>query len=254
MVGVIVEHDFDGLLRDATTLEKRQLPFATSLAMNRTLKKVKKAEEHEIRDVFDRPTPFIQRSVFMKPTNKNNLVGFVGIKDQSLKAVTPSKILIAQITGGTRRLKRYEVALRSIGVLPSNYFTVPGEAAPMDSFGNISKGLIVQILSFFKAFGESGFRANSTEKTRARLARGTKKKVVGKSFFVIQPGHGRLMPGIWMRIHSGFGSGIRPVLMFVPFALYEPIFDFQFVAENTIKKEYGREFNRALREALLKTK
>ena len=131
---------------------------------------------------------------------------------------------------------------------------MPGDAAPVDSFGNVSKGLIVQILSFFKAFGESGFRANSTEKTRARLARGTKKKVVGKAFFVIRPGHPRLMPGIWMRIHSGFGTAIRPMLIFVESALYEPTFDFQFVAENTIKKEYSREFNRALREAVLTAK
>lgn len=254
MVDSRVHHGFDDLLKDATAIEKRQLPFATSLAINRTLKKVKKAEELEILDVFDSPTRYIQTSVFMKPSNKRNLSGFVGLKDSATKAVPASKILTAQITGGTRRLKRYEVALRSIGVLPSNYFTVPGEAATLDSYGNVSRGLIVQILSFFKAFSESGFRANSTDKTRARLAKGTKKKVVGKAFFVIAPGHGRLMPGIWMRVHSGFGTGIRPILIFVERSLYEPIFDFQFVAENTIKKEYSREFNLALREAILKAK
>ncbi len=256
MVGFTVEHDFGDLLKNATKLQKQQLPFATSVAMNNTLNKVKDAEEREIRDVFDRPTPYIQSSVFIKRSNKRNLTGTVGLKDQATKAVPASKILTAQITGGTRRLKRYEVALKAKGFLPDGYFTVPGEGVKLDEYGNISKGLIIQMLSSLEAFNESGFRANASEKTLLRRRKGTKKKA-GTSFFVGRPGD-RLPLGVWMRSHLGRSTGpiqpLRPILIFVPFALYQKTLDFQFVAENTIKKQFSREFNKAYRQAILTAK
>lgn len=244
-----IEHDFDSLLKNISNVEKRQIPFALSKAINETAKKTKDSLIHEMRDVFDRPTPYTLSSIFIKPSNKRNLSAIVGLKDAATKAIPASKFLTAQITGGVRRLKRYEVALRSIGVLPSNYFTVPGEGAKLDAYGNMSRGQIIQILSYFNAFGESGFRANATDKTRARLRKGTKKTIHGISYFAVQPGESDLHPGIWMRIHSGFGIAIRAVLIFVDRVLYDPTFDFAFVSETTNKKLFGSEFSKALLEA-----
>ena len=162
---------------------RKQIPFITSLSLNRTGQKVKAKEEHEIRDVFDRPTPFIQNSIFLKPSNKTNLTATVGIKDFASKSVPATKILEAEIKGGSRRLKRYEIALRRVGALPNGYYTVPGAAAQIDQYGNIARKHITQILAYFKAFPEAGYKANSTERSRARLKRGTKKKL-GVSYFV----------------------------------------------------------------------
>ena len=226
---------------------RKQIPFITSLSLNRTGQKVKAKEEHEIRDVFDRPTPFIQNSIFLKPSNKTNLTALVGIKDFASKSVPATKILEAEIKGGSRRLKRYEIALRRVGALPNGYYTVPGAAAQIDQYGNIARKHITQILAYFKAFPEAGYKANSTERSRARLKRGTKKKL-GVSYFVGRPGDGKSPLGIWMRIHSSFGSAIKPVLIFIKSAQYQSVFDFKFVAENTVKKEFNGEFERAYRE------
>lgn len=246
---ISIKHDLGDLIGKMNDLEKRQLPFATSLAINRTAQKVKQAEEREMKDVFDRPTPYTLSSVFMKPSTKASLAAVVGLKDRATKAVPASKFLRAQITGGSRHLKKYEVALRSVGALPPGYFTVPGEAATLDAYGNIARSQVIQILSFFRAFPDAGYRANSTEATRAKMARGTKRKM-GASYFVGSPGDGKLPLGIWMRVHSGFGSALRPILIFVPHAQYQPIFDLSFVAETVIKKEYPAEFSRALAEAV----
>lgn len=244
-----IQHDFDNLLKSVSDIERRQIPFALSLAINRTANKTKDALVHEMRDVFERPTPYTLSSIFIKPSNKRSLTAIVGLKDTATKAIPASKFLTAQIVGGARRLKRYEVALRSIGILPSNYFTVPGQAAKLDAYGNMSKGQIVQILSYFNAFGESGFRANATDKTRARLRKGTKKTIHGISYFAVRPGESDMQPGIWMRVHSGFGVAIRPVMIFVDSVSYDPIFDFAFVAELTNKKVFGNEFSKALLDA-----
>ena len=228
---------------------RKQIPFIASLSLNRTGQKAKAKEEHEIRDVFDRPTPFIQNSIFLKPSNKTNLTALIGIKDFASKSVPATKILEAEIKGGSRRLKRYEIALRRVGALPNGYYTVPGAAAQIDQYGNIARKHITQILAYFKAFPEAGYKANSTERSRARLKRGTKKKL-GVSYFVGSPGDGKSPLGIWMRIHSSFGSAIKPVLIFIKSAQYQSVFDFKFVAENTVKKEFNGEFERAYREVL----
>lgn len=218
-------------------------------AIDATAKKVKEAEQKEMRDVFDRPTPYIMESIFVKPTSSGNLTATVGIKDQATKAVPASKILSAQITGGSRRYKRFEVALRSVGALPDGYYIVPGSGATLDQHGNLSRGLVVQILSYFKAFPEQGYRANATEASRAKLAKGNKTRY-GVSYFVGRPGDGKLPLGIWQRVHSNFGKALRPILIFVPHGQYHPVFDFKYVAELTVKKEYGKEFNRAFNDVM----
>lgn len=251
MISINISNGF-GKVKDEIKQFANQLPFATSLAINRTAQKVKAAQEKEIKDVFDRPTPFTQKSLFIKPSNKTNLTALVKLKDQVFKGNPASKYLSAQIAGGERRLKRYEVALRSAGILPDGYFTVPGEAANIDQYGNIARSQIVQILSYFRANRDSGTTSNSTDATRAKLAKGTSKRY-GVSYFVGKAGEKKTF-AIWQKVNSNFGKAIRPVLIFVQSSRYDAIYDFKFVAENIIRKEYDNEFDRALDEAIRSAK
>lgn len=251
MINLAVKIDVRDAIRQLADIKDRQLPFATSLAINNTAKKVREREQHEIRDVFDRPTPFIQNSIFIKPSNKLNLTAKVGIKDNGFgKGIPAIKPLEAEIVGGERRLKRYEVALRSIGVLPEGYFTVPGDGAEIDGYGNMKTGQIRQLLSYFRANRDVGSISNSTDATRAKLARGTKKKA-GISYFVGKPGDAPL--GIWRRSEMGLFSGpskpLMPILIFVQSARYEAIYDFDFVARQTIDREFDGQFIQAWAEA-----
>ena len=258
MIKIDAKVDVRGIVKQLADIKDKQLPFAMSLAINHTAQKVKAAEQHEIRDVFDRPTPYIQNSVFIKPSNKTNLTAKVWLKDQAIKGVGADKILAAEITGGQRRLKRFEKALMSAGALPPGYYTVPGKGIDLDAYGNVPASLIVRLLSYFKAFPEAGYKANMTDKGREKLKKGSKKQQ-GMSFFVGSPKDGKLPLGIWQRGHlsdkfTGPVRPIRPILMFMPFTMYEPIFDFKFVAENTINKEFDGEFIKAWNQAKLTAK
>lgn len=249
MINISTKVDVRNIIKQLADVKDKQLPFATSLAINRTAQKVKAKEEHEIKDVFDRPTPYIQNSVFIKPSNKQTLTAEVKLKDVTVKGNPANKILDAEIGGGQRRLKRYEKALQAVGALPPGYYTVPGEAAKMDQYGNVSQGQIKQILSFFQSNRDVGYTSNSTDKTREKLRKGSNKRY-GISYFVGAPGDGKSPLGIWMRIHSNFGTAIKPILIFVRHTQYEPIFDFEFVAKTTIDKEFDGEFIKAWDEAM----
>lgn len=241
------------VLKQLANVKDKQIHFATSLAINRTAQKVKLKQEHEIRDVFDRPTPFIQNSQFIKFSNKQNLTATEGVKDFSFgKGIPAVKPLLAEIGGGQRRLKRFEIALRSAGAIPSNYFLVPGEKAPKDQYGNVPGSFIAKLIAYFRAFPESGFKANSTAESRKKQKDGTK-KLSGSSYYVGYAGQGSQL-GIWRRNHAGarFSGPVKPIepmFILVQSARYEPIYDFKFVAESTVDKEFNREFIKAWEES-----
>lgn len=229
-------------------LARNQMPFAASVALNRTVESVQKREIHEMKDVFNRPTPYTLASTYIKLSTKRDLEARVALKDFSGKGIPATKFLAPQIAGGSRRLKRFEKALRAVGRLPDDYFAVPGTGAQLDNYGNIKPSQIVEILSYFRAFPEAGYRANMTDKTRSRKAKGTKSKR-GYSYFIGRPGR-RGALGVWQRVSFGFGTALKPVLIFVRGAQYQQLFDFEYVAATTIDREFPSHFEAALTAAV----
>jgi len=230
-----------------TTADQKQVKFATRVALTRTGKKVEKAEVREMRDIFKSPTPYTLSSLFVRPATASNLSVEVKLKDFAAKATPAAVFLAAQLKGGTRGQKRFERALQSVGALPTGYRIVPGAAARLDAYGNLDRGQIVQILSYFKAFPEAGYKANMTAKRRAALARGTAKKQ-GFVYFVGRPGD-RLPLGIYQRVSFARGTAIKPVMIFVRSTVYQAIFDFEYVAQQTTDQEFPGEFAQAWAEA-----
>lgn len=248
MIGIKVEIKGLEALKAHLAGKSKQVRFAAAVALTKTAKLVEDTERKEMRDVFDRPTPNTLASLFVKPATPLSLSATIGIKNFAGKGIAASKYLAAQIAGGTRRMKRFEKALQSVGALPPGYRAVPGDAAKMDGFGNMQGGQIVQILSFFKAFPEAGYKANMSEKQRERLAKGNKKNV-GFAYFVGRPGN-RLPLGIWQRFNFGYGSAIKPVIIFVPGTVYEAVFDFEYVARKTVDRTWAAEFDKAMAMAM----
>jgi hypothetical protein len=236
-----------GSLRNAS----KQTRFATAVALTRTAQAVQQKETLEIKDVFDRPTPFTVNSIYIKPATKSNLTAAAYIKDFAGKGIPASKYLKAEINGGFRRQKKFERALTLSGAMPPGYYAVPGEAADMDAFGNIKPSQIVQILSFFRAFPEAGYKANMNDKGRARLAKGSKRKgTLGFEYFAGAPGDGKLPLGIWKRTFLAHGQPIKPIIIFVKGAFYQKLFDFEYVARKTVEKEFPRLMSQAYQEAM----
>lgn len=244
-----VGSNVDQILREMATIANDQVPFATARALTKTAQLAQEAEVKEMRDVFDRPTPYALGSTFIRPATKRDLTAYVWLKSDTSKGTPADKFLYSEIKGGSRVQKRFEVALQAVGAMPPGYRAVPGNAAKIDGFGNMDRGQIVQILSYFKAFPEAGYRANITDKRRAKLARGTKAKA-GFEYFVGQPGDGRLPLGIYQRFRFGHGSSIKPILIFVDGALYHAIFDFGYVAASTTAKVFPNQLRESFAIAL----
>lgn len=266
---ITVNVDTTGLLRLEAQVKDmgKQVRFATERALNAAAYETSRATSKEMARVFDRPTSWVLRSVrYVKANRKTQTEMSVSVDFDywgNKQGVTVSQVLRAQIYGGQRRLKRHEVALQRIGVLPYGMFIVPGQAAQLDSNGNMSAGQINQIMSWFRAFGEQGYQANMTQATQDKRRKGTRKSY-GFEYFVVKPGavrtwfrgtneaRGRhkMQPGIYMRTFMGFGDAIRPVMIFVHFARYRQRLDFYGLAERTARAEFAAKFPQYLADAL----
>lgn len=238
---------------------ERQVPYATSLALNRTAKAIQDAIAADIQRVFDRPTPYTQRALRTQRATRDNLVARVDFKDGAGKGTPADKFLGPQVFGGSRRQKRSERALDRIG-LPRGY-VVPGAAADMDAYGNMSRGQIVRVLSYLQAFGEQGYRANSTARSRARAAKIKKgadgyRRINGVVYFISR-GKGsmsgdreQVLPaGVWRKtgIH---GVDVKPVLLAVDAPTYTPLLPFYETAEEVYGAHFESEYALALDQAL----
>lgn len=248
MIELRLSSDLDRLADRIRGFEA-QIPFAVSRAVNALGDDVAAAERREILDVFDRPTPFIQRSVRQRKSTKRDLRAQVYIEFNA-GSTPPEQVLQAEIEGGERALKPFERRLRSAGILPSGFFAVPGDGAKRDAFGNMQGGQITQILAYFRAFRDRGFDANIAD--RNKLKRGTRKNPIGISYFVGRPGDGRAPLGVWQRAHSKLGkiTSVTPILIFVDAARYEPIYDFEFVANSVLRRRTGPVLDREIAHAI----
>lgn len=218
-------------------------------ALNRTIDAAHVAVRAEMRKVFDRPTPYTMGGLFRRYASTANLQGLLWFKQRSRE--DDDRWAVPQIHGGERALKPLELRMQRAGMLPRGWFVVPGEAAPLDAFGNMSRGEISRILNVLGTYRESGFN-KADARTRDRLARGNAKKgVYGFAYWVNPvsgPGHQKhLPPGVYRRVSTGFGSSLKPMLIFVTRARYRQRLDFFGVVQRTINQRAPQELDKALR-------
>ncbi len=242
-----VTGDVRAITDQLSRMAKEQIPFATAKALTMTAKAVQREIDAEIKRVFDRPTPYTQRATFVRTATKQRLFAEVKLKDESFKGNPAVRYLQAQVEGGPRKHKGFEKLLIRAGVMPAGWYAVPGAAAPLDAYGNIAGGTITRILSQVQASRDP--LANASARSRKRKA-----KVRGGRYFAVMPGRERtkhLKPGIYERIGFGFGSAIKPVLIYVQRApKYRKRLQFYRIADQVARMRFPIEFARAAREAI----
>lgn len=231
-----------------------QIKQASVQAINDTAFKARKDMQAEMRAVFDRPTNYIVSSVKVEQATLTNGVATVVPTYKGGKGIEPTKVLAAEVYGGPRRLKRAEVALQRAGILPAGYFTVPGGGAKplFDQYGNLKASFIVQLLTYFKAMGEQGYKANMSDKRKAKLANkgrsaGGFVTINGVEYFVafgkLRGGKTEhLAPGIWSRtgVH---GVDVKPILMFVKQPSYRKRLNLDaFASADLLQAQYAKNF------------
>ena len=247
---VQIRHPRDTLGADVA-LRARLLPEATAQGLNWTGARVRRAEIDEMKRVFDRPTRWTLNAPIYRQATPQRPTVVIELQDDATGGVNPASYLTPQILGGSRRPKRFEQLLNQAGVLPTNWFAIPGNGARMDRHGNMRPQQIVEVLSALRAFNLSGSDMNRTSRS-VRRRQNTKRRL--KDYFASTPNDvrrannaGRLPYGIYERQRSG---KIVTVLRFRPRVAYRARFDWYGVAERTIQKWKDRHVGAALKRAI----
>lgn len=239
-------------VQKALQAQARQVPFALSVALNRTAEWAETNVRREMTKVFDRPTRYFLRALRVIRSTKTKLQATVWFKDRNPLA-NSSDLVAPHIYGGDRAIKPMEQRLQRAGLMPVGWRVVPGGAADLDAFGNMSRGQISQLLNVLGTYKEAGYnKANAA--TRARLAKGNVKKgVYGFEYFVNPVGSGRgrhLEPGVYKRVRTAFGTSLKPVLIFVRRTQYKPRLDFVGIVQRTVDVKFPVEFDAAFDRAI----
>jgi hypothetical protein len=239
-----IKSELKKLIADVDKMHQKQIPFALSLTLNEVAKHGKQAVQRKMKSVFDRPTPFILKSLRIRRVSKKDIkanskqtaqLGFKNgfgknpFKDQVDDAIRH------HIDGGARPAKASEKSLRRKGILRKDEFIVPSRALRLDRYGNIPRGTMNKILSNIGGFGEQGYKANTPQAQR------TLKFIVG------EVGGTR---GIWSVQRNKW----KPVLIFVKQPKYKKRFDFYGVATKEVGRYYASSFRKAMRYAIATAK
>lgn len=253
-----------GVVKNLSAVQK-QVRFATAVALTRTAKDVEKAMIGEFKAKFDAPTPTALRGFRTKTATRENLTAEVLLKDRPLGGKnlnSISQILGHHFSGGGRIKKQLEVILEQNNFISASEYVVPGQAARLDRYGNISRGQIVQILSQI-GIKRLGFDSNPTNSARSRRnvamagvifwsygPNSSRRRLVDPSSGIEYGYQGgaasRLPKGAWIRN----GRSVRPILLAVRRPNYRKRFDLNLTADGVVNKKFDGHFNAALAVAL----
>lgn len=126
---ITLKSDIKELTRKLDRIQKKQIPFAASDALNSTAFDARKSIQDSLPVHLDRPTPRLVSSVQVKKSTKKNLIAVVGFPGRGFGKTkwkeTPADIMSRHIRGGTRRAKRRALA-------------VPTKHTKLNKYGNIA--------------------------------------------------------------------------------------------------------------------
>lgn len=255
----ITIHGLDKVREAAKSLREmpKQARFASIVATSRVASTVKKEVVNELYVKVDRPTNIVLNAVMVKPATKANPVAVVWLKNDMLNKRTfgMADLIGHQFTGGKRMTKRLETRLRNANILPPGAYVAPGRGAKLDAHGNMRRGEITQILTQLGALrNETGNtmsdRTFARIKSRGKLVSrgfGDKRRLLRQQYFVGRGKQSKRPIGVWKV--EGKGE-VVPVMAFIREPTYKKLIDIAKIADRVVARDLGREFDRALREAL----
>ena len=287
---------FKTLAVDLPTIVRQQVGYAALRTTDVMAKMIKDEVDKEMATTFHKPTRFTMSAIkyyqdsrsmtgedgLSRKTVFTSQVSLIreGMRSRWGKAAQIEgaaveygdaweKALTHQFGGGFRRYKPFEGALLKINLIPPGHIAVPTKNCPMDAYDNPQKGFMVQLLAYFKAFPEKGYKANMDEKGRKRLSNKFSKGYGAQAtgFFISQGKVGQseaqvakiknpnaLPAGIWQRVRFSGGSAIRPIFIFVKSPIYNKLIDFKEIATWTFDGHIKDVFTTQLKNAVLTSK
>ena len=212
-----IRADVKDLTKSLNRIQRKQIPFATSKALNATAFDVRKTLQDGLNIHLDRVTSYTKRGVQVEKSTKKNLVAKVGFRSRTFGKgqgkITQAEYMKRQIKGGTRFPKGQAIPVP----VPKNMRT--------NKFGNIPRGKIDRLLG---------------DKDR---------------YFSGTPKGTQDAPGIWQRMPANSkrkkqGGKIRMVIAWEPKADYSPRFPFRQIVSKSVRINFRKRFDNALQQAL----
>ena len=203
---------------------RKQLPFATSLALNDTGFDMRKSFNNATKSAFDKPTKFTQKAFLTTKSKKTNLVVHVFAKD--IEGGDAARYIRFGVQGGARPPKGFEKFFeglpndRSLGM---NVYFMPTREMKRDSFGNIS-------------------RAN-LKKVSASVTAGTS--------FIGTPKGGNRPAGIYERKK---GTLIAKFITTTSKPRYDARLNLQQIGDKVVQRRFDQHFNKAMTKAIATAK
>lgn len=256
-----IEVDIKGLAELKAKLKgfsDRRLNAALATALTRTAAEAWKAGRTSLSASIARPTPYTVRALKYVGARADRLSAHVGFDVEARQDIsgkttgfsrggdTPAaKYMLPNVEGGSRRQKRFELALQAKGAMPKGWSAVPGAGARIDSFGNISRGQIAQIIS---QLGTELLRGYDNTPKSIKAKRAGQRKAGGQFIAVLPGGRSKLKPGVYQR--ETIGSNLTPVLIYVRTTTYRRRFDFYGDMQRVVDARLQPNVQRAIDEQI----
>ena len=227
-----VQSDTKQLTAYLRGVQKKQIPFATMVALNDVAFDCRSLVQKSLPRRFDRPTKGLISSVQVIKSKKKNLtaqVGFAGRGFRTSKWMeSPADIMHRHIKGGTR-FPKMGGKLR----IPSD---TKGGGIKLNKFGNIAgkKNKIAKML------GKSDQFFEGVPKGLSNKERGIWERI---------PANNKRAKGSQATKWKATGKIIQRIA-YEPFTKYKATYPFEKIVVLAVNKNYKKRFERALKEAL----
>lgn len=222
----------------------KQVNYAASRALTSTAYAVNDRLKQEMSSTFQGgATAYTLRAFKVTKAERQRLVSEVTLRTDTPDGGTQyAKALAHLFTGGQRKYKKLEGWLRGRGLLPAGLTVAPGAGMPLDSFGNMRRGALTEMLGVL-----------ASQRTNLRVYRrtgaGKAQKAVG--YFVALPGdRSRKHPGIYKRLETGKTSTLVPMVLFVAPGSYRKLIDLDRLGQEVVEKTFQPAFDAELTKAL----
>lgn len=237
-----------------TDIAQRQVPFIVSKFLNSLATDGKRLVQTRLPQVFDRPTAFTTKGVFIKAATKSVPVAQVFFPDSSEASGKDAHEYIRPGANGSgaRNQKKTEYLLTRMGYLPGGWITIPGKGMPLDGYGNLSGAYYKQVIRGLGIKNTKGPPKPPSAASSKRAARMS----VATEFFAIAPGtnslgnHGGNLPaGVYRRTGAG-GRVLKQYLRFAKKAAYKQRLNLDLEGQHLIAASAQQRWNEAMQLAI----
>ncbi len=227
----------------------RQVNFAASRAINTTAFAINDRLKKEMASTFKGgATAYSLRAFSVTKADKVSLTATVSLRTDAPEGggTQYAKALAHLFTGGQRKYKKLEGWLRARSLLPSGLTVAPGAGMPLDTFGNMRRTALTEMLG---VIGSQRSNLRVYRKTGA----GKAQKAVG--YFVALPGDkSKKHPGIYKRVESGTSSTLQPMVLYIDPVNYRKLIDIAKLGNEVVANTFQAAFDKELAAALASAK